>query len=387
MRGLAKKLSVVTCCVMLFLSPCVNKKIYYVEEDKILIRDVDLNNTRSINQINERYSSYNISDDDNIVSFNGIMNYDENTYNLIDSISDTNISDDNKVKLNCSFNFDTMQFILDIELYNKEGLLIESLNYMTDAFVTENGGLDGFVELDENTSFYISDYFNDDFLENCGLFGWIVAAVVTVIVVYVIVAETAEQIKAKNNYEYNKELEAQGNGVNSGIFITNQSETGYKGRNAGNYRFGFTKFSGVGCEVAAAYNLMISLGKSERLSETINSFEKLAIEYSIAWGNFGSSPNAIYRYLNNRDLGYTKINNFSEFSNKVNEYSNCHIIMSRWNNPLTTGLHTFYVRKNSSSSFDSYNWQYRTYSYITKSSLSDFNNGSGFIVGYIVWNK
>lgn len=60
-------------------------------------------------------------------------------------------------------------------------------------------------------------------------------------------------------------------------YLTDQSETNRKNYNCGNYRFGFTTFSGVGCEVASAYNAMIALGKTEILSETIYSFEKWAI--------------------------------------------------------------------------------------------------------------
>ena len=77
-------------------------------------------------------------------------------------------------------------------------------------------------------------------------------------------------------------------------YLTDQSETNRKNYNCGNYRFGFTTFSGVGCEVASAYNVMIALGKTEMLSETIYSFEKWAIEFAIAWGNFGSNATAFY---------------------------------------------------------------------------------------------
>lgn len=185
--------------------------------------------------------------------------------------------------------------------------------------------------------------------------------------------------------DYNKKLEQQGNGVKYGNFITRQNETYLKDYKCGNYRFGFTTFSGVGCEVASAYNAMIALGKTEMLSETIYSFEKWAIEFAIAWGKFGSNPLQISTYLNKKGIGCSKITNYNNFKSQVEKQANCHIIMSRWNNSWTDGLHTFYIKKQDSKYY-SYNWVY-SYATVDRNNIDDFNDGSGFIVGYILWKK
>ena len=62
--------------------------------------------------------------------------------------------------------------------------------------------------------------------------------------------------------------------------------------------------------------------------------------------------------------------------------------MSRWNEPWTSGLHTFYVNKKADSEFYAYNWVYYDKSPSGKKDDIDvFNDGSAFIVGYIVWAK
>ncbi|MBD5134984.1 MAG: hypothetical protein HDT39_03340 [Lachnospiraceae bacterium] len=51
---------------------------------------------------------------------------------------------------------------------------------------------------------------------------------------------------------------------------------------------------------------------------------------------------------------------------------------------MTDGLHTFYIYKVSKDSYRSYNWEGQSH-VEEKNKLDDFNNGSGFIVGYIAW--
>ena len=133
--------------------------------------------------------------------------------------------------------------------------------------------------------------------------------------------------------------------------------------------------------------MLIALGKSELLSDTIKTFEEKAIEYAAAWGNFGSDPKAMTKFFNERNVAYSKYTSMSRFKAAVDGKSNCHIIMSRWNDPWTGGLHTFYIEKNSSWSypFHSYNFQYKDPNItVDKSKIEEFNNGDGFIVGYIL---
>ena len=76
----------------------------------------------------------------------------------------------------------------------------------------------------------------------------------------------------------------------------------------------------------------------------------------------------------------TMYRNIDDLKSAVNRKENCHIIMSRWNAPITKGLHTFYVKK-TGSEYKAYN----KYENNIGTSLDIFNDGDGFIVGYILW--
>ncbi len=376
------------CCVLFITS--INLSTKYEENSSghiAQVRTVELSVMPEYESYLEDFTEKSIETKDNKVSFYGKMEFNEDVLTMFDKISlaeEVNKEESNII-YDCSFDMDSMQFTFKATLLDEFNNPIEIEEIVTDAFVTETGRLDAYIELDGNT-YLISDFTSTEAIDEC-LFGWLKAiiVVVVVIVVIVVVAETAEQIKAKSNYDYNKKLEKQGNGVKRGNYITRQNETRLKDYRSGDYRFGFTTFSGVGCEVASAYNAMIALGKAEMLSETIYSFEKWAIEYAIAFGKFGSNPLQISTYLSKKGMGYTKITNYNKFKSQVEKQKNCHIIMSRWNEPLTSGLHTFYVKKQDIKYY-SYNWVY-SYNTIERDNIDAFNDGSGFIVGYIVWKK
>lgn len=224
-------------------------------------------------------------------------------------------------------------------------------------------------------------------------FGWLKALIAPVIIIiYVIVAETAEQIRAESNREYNEGLEedivdASGNiqGLVPGSLIFGQAET-EKNHGCGHYRFGFTSFSDVGCEVASVYNLLIALGQSPSLAEVIYNFEKWSIEFSVAWGAFGSNPKEIHRYLREEGIGYRKVIFWSNFENLVEAAPvGTHIIMSRWNDGLFEGLHTFYVTKESATLYYGYNFYSNATDCTIKTSIDQFNDGLFFIVGYLIY--
>ena len=376
------------CCVLfvtsiiLFTKTNENSSGYTAQ-----VRTVELTVMPEYDSYLEDFTEKSITTNDSQVSFYGKMEFNEDVLTVFDKISLAEDVDqeESNIVYDCSFDMDNMQFIFKATLLDEYNNPLEIEEIVTDAFVTETGRLDAYLELDGDT-YLISDFISTDAIDEC-LFGWLkpIVVVVVVIVVYVVVAETAEQIKVKSNYDYNKKLEQQGNGVKYGNFITRQNETNLKDYNCGNYRFGFTTFSGVGCEVASVYNAMIALGKTEMLSETIYSFEKWAIEFAIAWGKFGSNPLQISTYLNKKGIGYSKITNYNNFKSQVEKQANCHIIMSRWNNSWTDGLHTFYIKKQNSKYY-SYNWVY-SYATVDRNNIDAFNDGSGFIVGYILWKK
>lgn len=360
-------------------------------EDKnssVLVRDAELEVVQSSLKIDSVYkNNYLISSDDDVM-FEGELIYSEDVFNMIDEIAFNDISSDSNIKVACRFDMNSIKFILDIMLVDENENVLDSETYITDGIITENGNLDAFVELDENNSFYLSEFVSQDYIDNC-LFGWIKRVVTVIAIVHVVIAETAEQIKAKSNYEFNRKLETENNGIKGvykNTYVTNQTQTGFNGHNAGNYKFGFTTFEDVGCEVAAAYNLMISLGRAEYLSETIYSFEKLGIEFAFAWGKAGSNPLQMYHYFDNKGLGYKKITSWSTFKNYVSDKGNYKIVMSRWNDPFITGLHTFFIDKYNGN-FEGFNFNYYSTSTENKTDITSYNDGDGFIVGYIIWIK
>lgn len=365
--------------------------------------------------INPEYDSYltgfkdkqiDYIEEENKVSFYGVMDYNEDVLSAFDKVSlaDEVDIDNTDIVYDCSFDMKKMQFTFIAMLRDENKEIIEIDEMVTDAFVTESGGLDAYIEIDGET-YLLSDYFSTEAIDNC-FFGWlknlfkkavvkVIAVVAVVVVVYVAVAEVAEQIKADDNLKYNEQLERNGQGVASGSYIANQDygmttkDTKYDSEEypdnyyPADYRFGFTTFGGVGCEVASVYNLLIALNKSEMLSKTIYNFEKWAIEFAVGWGNLGSNPKQISKYLDKKGIAYTKITDYDSFKSQVTGKANCRIIMSRWNDPFTDGIHTFYIDKASFGTYRSYNWEYKPED-VKRYNIDTFNNGSRFIVGYII---
>ena len=295
-----------------------------------------------------------------------------------------------EIEYRCTFDMNKLVFHFEAKLLDENGKVLETETIETDAIVTENGGLDACIVID-GQEYMLSDYDDASSIDNCSV---LLTTIGSLIPVYLTVAETAEQIKAEQNLTYNKKLEKDGKGVGTNRLVYNQHDTKTQHYKAGNYRFGFTTFGGVGCEVAAAYNTLVALGegKKVRLSEMIYVFEIMAVEFSIGWGYLGSSPREINRVLDPVKkaglLDYKKYTSWDSFNKAVTAKKNCHIIMSRWNNPKPT-LHTFYVKKESASAYYGYNWsdRYKTSRSKKQTNISAFNDGSGFIVGYIVWKE
>lgn len=345
-----------------------------------------------------------------------IYDFDEDTAWTRFKASTSAIVMEEELTYDCTFNPTNMTFNFIIS--NDIG--IEEENETINALVSGyNGELYGIIEIDEDARYNFADYKDDtklgDLLEEIinskgeevivpfstpasdsenhvtvenevstiSLFGRILFRVIAiVIVVYVIVAETAEQIRAKKNYEANKNRN-----FSSEEYITNQLDT-----SVANYDFGFTKFGEVGCEVVAVYNLMMSLGRPERLEDVIYDFERWAIEFSVGWGHLGSNPREIYRYLRKKNIEYrryTKLQYEKFCSMSENEGDKKDFIFSRWNTPITEGLHTFYVEKRDGTFYSMNNYDsdfYKEHGDRDEyyGSMSEFSEGLQFICGYII---
>jgi hypothetical protein len=204
---------------------------------------------------------------------------------------------------------------------------------------------------------------------------------------YQLLADKATMIQSNENYKHNKALEESGEGVDFGCYVFDQTNTWTKGHKCGDYQVGLghAKFAKVGCEIASCYNVAITLGKPERLSETIRYAEQHML-INIGFGHLGSNPKKLDRYMNYKGFHYEKITNFRKFKEAVDKYDNCRIIMSRWNSSIFHGLHTYYIDKTAPGQFHGYNVNY---GYDTpepaETSLDPYNNSGPFIVGYIVW--
>lgn len=332
------------------------------------------------------FNEYEIVEKENSAEFFGTVPFDKELISTFDNVDIDEVDnyEDYKVVIDCKFDIDEMQFTLYTAIIDIEGNIIDEEYTVTDAFVTENGRLDAYIEIGDET-YLLSEYRArlGNAVDECGFFEWLAAAVFGF--AYVAVSESAEQIRSKSNYEYNKNLESAGNGVYRGNYITNQKESSKAGYKSANYRFGFTTFDGVGCEVASVYNLLISLNKTEMLSETIRNFEVWSIEINFGWGNLGSDPNDIYIYLNKKGISYTKYTSYSSFKSALERRGNCKFIMSTWNQGgVTSGLHTYYCFKTSGTEIRSYNFQY-DYSFRTHYNIDYIKSNSGnFIVAYII---
>lgn len=400
--------AIILSSVLLFIAVTVINNKKTTPNVQASIRTVELSVLPNYDNYLKDFTEKSITSDDDSVSFHGIMDYDEKVLDVFDQVAlaDGIDTTQSKIVYDCSFDIEAMQFTFKSILLDENGEMLEIEEIVTDAFVTSTGQLDAYIELDGET-YLLSEYVSTDAIEEC-LFKLLKKIVTVIVVVYVVVAETAEQIKAKSNYKYNKELESSGKGVAKGLPITNQdygnqtinsgkyNSTGYPANYyPADYKFGFTTFSKVGCEVASVYNLLIALGKAENLSETIYNFEKWAIEISIGWGKLGSNPKDIYRYLNKKNINYSKYTSYSSFKKALAGKNKCHVIMSTWNNGgmlksifSGEGLHTYYMEKvNISSStykFDTYNLRY-DYACKSYNSIDEIYNMCGdFIVAYII---
>ena len=389
-----KKLSI---CIAIVLSivtlissiTLFRKKSIATDSLTIQVRTVELSNSPEFDAYLEGFEKKTLTSDEETVTFYGKTNFNQDDFTLFDNVavSESEESEKYHVTYNCTFSSESMQFTFIACLLDENENIVDEEEILTDAFITETGGLDAYINLDGET-FLISELVSDYNIDNCkwGFFkglGRVAKAITIIVVVIVVVAETAEQIRAKQNYKYNKNLEANGNGVDKGNYITGQNRTWVKGYNAGNYHFGFTTFANVGCEVAAVYNLMLAIGKPERLSETIYNFEKWLIEFCVGFGFLGSNPKQISTYLNKKGIKYKKITNYKEFKLQANNCQDGYLIMSRWNESKLDGLHTFYIRK-INSQYIGYNWNYLNNPSPGEYDLDKFNDGSGFIVGYLV---
>ena len=119
---------------------------------------------------------------------------------------------------------------------------------------------------------------------------------------------------------------------------------------------------------------MKTLGKSITLSYLALQFELSG--YVMLFGFFGSAPTHLYKCFSFANISYKMSYSLNTLSNKA-KYSKCAIVSS-WNKPITTGLHTFMV-KYENKEFVAYNGYHNKKQ---DKNLSNLLYSDRFIVGY-----
>lgn len=323
------------------------------------------------------------------------------------SLSGTTGPSYESVPFTCSFSFENLVFCFD---YTWDG--VEETEFVQGT-IGSDGSLDANLQFEDSETgeeyeFGLSEYKNLEKLKdlvfsigykNRGIIRSIFRFIVAVVVIYVVVAETAEQIRGKLNYSYNKSLENHNEGVGIGEFVYSQTEKDCDLHNAGLYQFGFADFGSVGCEVASVYNLRVQREQPEYLSETIYKFEHWAIEFSIGWGHLGSNPREIKRYLNREGLDYSRRTStffglsaadadkaFDDYCFRADScLSDLCLIVSFWNTGI--GLHTFFVFKTEGRYFAYNRNEIGDVEDCGEKCINLNNNDfSGFIVGYFIYD-
>lgn len=334
-----------------------------------------------------------MEDDEENVYFNGCTTYDYGEFNFslnfnIEELKYEHDFSQTDVYVECDKASVDAFGRLESEILIENPESGEQENYKVSEFRDLNK-LEKFVKDPEQ---YIIS--TPDEVSTCGLWSIIKKVIVAVVVIYVVVAETAEQIKARINHKDNQKLEESGNGVDRGNYITDQTEGYIDGRTenvskydrngykSAYYKFGFAHFKDVGCEVASVYNLMISEGRDQNLSDVIYDFERWAIEFAVGWGYLGSNPRDIYRYLRNYDIKYSKNNTYFFF--KLKFYfapEGTRFIMSTWNKNLLDGLHTYLIIKQNDF-LEAYNFHYDSEPKEYSSLDYIYSQMGNFIIGY-----
>lgn len=375
--------------LLVIVTGCLSVRFMRVEENKVEVRTVSYEPLPANQKYLTSLDYYSLtSPSENEVVFNGTSKFDASIFDLYDNVSQDIMinSDTTNIEYDCKFNQESMQFTFNIYLLEQDGSRTIVDSQTADAFVNADGRMDAYIDID-GQQHLISEFRGENAIDNCGWFSRFIAIVI-IVAIYVVVAETIEQVNARTNYKYNQQLESSGKGLAKGKYIYFQGSENVK-----IYKVNCAYFNKVGCEMASVYNLLIAMGRPEMLSKVIYDFELYFIEYAIGLGHLGSSPKEIHRYFDKKGIAYNKYSNFNNFRSELEKYDKCKFIMSTWNNggALSSifggdGLHTYYIEKSKTGEFRAYNY-YPNYDTIQNYSSIDgiySDAGGKFIISYII---
>jgi hypothetical protein len=328
--------------------------------------------------LQDNYREYRLQGNGSKVVFEGLTNQGNGAlYSRLVPNTKVGVQDSYTTEIELSLDMGTLEFELKARLMDGN-VIVDEYVQVSQGYVTETGGLEAKLNI-EGREYLLSELYREYYNQGNGQarFIWLI---VIVIVTVVIVKETAEEIRSRENYDHNRWLEDNGKGLSTSNYITAQWNYPLY-----NYRFGFTNFADVGCGPSAVYNLTKSVGKTDRLSDVIRKME----DYQLAFGFFGSNPYEIYDYLKYKGISHTKHNvKYNDYKKEVEKKQNAKLLMCEWNSGSvwnwSEGAHIYFVDK-VGDVYTEYNYDTSPVNN-TSNNLDDFvkNNGGGFLVGYIV---
>lgn len=206
---LGKRKMVTSIVAVVLICSIIISTVYYENDLNIQVRNIELEVPSEYEHYFSEYEEKEMTYDETTetVGFYGKVAYSGKEDKIFDNVSmEEEITDDNII-YECTFDMNTMMFHFMATLINENEEVIDIYEMDTEAIVTEDGRLDACIEIAGET-YLLSDYKNTEIIDNC-VVGFILGA----IVIYVVMAERAEQKRAEENFKYNKKLETDGKGV------------------------------------------------------------------------------------------------------------------------------------------------------------------------------
>ncbi len=108
----------------------------------------------------------------------------------------------------------------------------------------------------------------------------------------------------------------------------------------GEFRFGASKVSKVGCEVISVYNALRYLGKAQPFADVLNA----AYPYRWLFGLFGMSPRAVGRLLRFFSCAFSRLTKRADIERGFSAGNL--FILCQWNTKTVFGgIHTYMIVK------------------------------------------
>ncbi len=334
-----------------------------------------------VQSILAEYEDVSLSTEQSVTKFTGYRTLDDSILSNVDNVSETDMANlvNQRIKFECTFDAQTNIVTINAYAESEEGTIL-SEEFFGIAFINDMGEVDAIIKIDNDESVLLSDLMQNTLVDNIGWLGNLLKGIVTVfapgvVVVGIAAATIVEVTTAKKNYNENKKLDWQVNGL-----INNQ--WAYDG-----WKFGLSTMDYNGCGVIATYNVMYLLGREEKLSDVAYEIErKLG---TLVLGYFGTDPSQIKVYFKDKGIACSGTYlNKSWFENAFkNMRTNQYAIVCFMNNKYNPfkGAHFVAVSRQSNGKYVVYNSGYSVGSITVNDLNGVINDGKGlFLSGFII---